>query len=126
VSDHFLILRREHAGGYSTRGPIAQPMSLKDARAEVVRLKKAYPHQDFVIMGEVGEATLSERVTVKIDAPDLTDALPKPRKPRKTRVQAPAPQPALPALPAPEQPAPEEAPPQEAWNVVPLRKEELG
>ena len=68
----FIILRRETSGGYSTRGPIAQPMSLKETRDEIVRLKKLFPHQDFVIMGEIGEATRSERVTVKIEAPDLS------------------------------------------------------
>lgn len=81
MSTTFIILRREVLGGYSTRGPIAQPMTLKDARAEVLRLKKSFPHQDFVIMGEVGEATMSERVTVKIDAPDLGET----RKKRRAR-----------------------------------------
>jgi hypothetical protein len=102
MSTSFIILRRETAGGYSTRGPIVQPMSLTDARAEIVRLKKQFPHQDFVIMGEVGEATVSERVTVKIGAPDLTEARPKKRKARKAA-----------------QPAPD-------WNVVPIRKENGG
>jgi hypothetical protein len=76
----FIILRRE-AGGFSTRGPIAPAMTLKDARAETIRLKKIYPHQDFVIMGEVGAVSRSERVSVKIAAPELP--APKPRKPRK-------------------------------------------
>jgi hypothetical protein len=100
MSTSFIILRRESADGYSTRGPIAYAMTLKEARDEVVRLKKSFPHQDFVLMGEVGEVTKSERVTVKIDAPDLSEAAPKKRRPRKV------PQPA------------------ESWNVVPLRKEE--
>ena len=116
VSSNFIILRRETSGGYSTRGPIAQPMSLKDARDEIVRLKKLFPHQDFVIMGEVGEATKSERVTVKIDAPDLSEA--RPRK-RKTR-EAPLPEQAPAEVPAA---APDAA---QTWNVVPLRKEETG
>jgi len=103
----FIILRREVLGGYSTRGPIAQPMSLKEARAEVLRLKKAFPHQDFVIMGEVGEATMSERVTVKIDAPDLGEGQ---RKKRRRKLPEDA---SIPAL------APD-------TNVVPLRKEEAG
>jgi hypothetical protein len=114
MSTSFIILRRETAGGYSSRGPIAQPMAFKEARDEIVRLKKLFPHQDFVIMGEVGEATKSERVTVKIDAPDLSDATPKKRGPRKVAQAQPAPQ---------EQPAPQ-AP--DSWNVVPLRKEETG
>lgn len=108
MSTSFIILRRETVGGYSTRGPIAQPMTLKDARAEIVRLKKIFPHQDFVIMGEVGEATRSDRVTVKIDAPDLSEAVPRKRRARK----------------APEVPAQAELPAAENWNVVPLRKEE--
>lgn len=116
VSSNFIILRRETSGGYSTRGPIAQPMSLKDARDETVRLKKLFPHQDFVIMGEMGEATRSERVTVKIDAPDLSEARPRKRKSREA--------------PTPEQ-TPAQAPvavpdAAESWNVVPLRKEETG
>lgn len=101
MNTSFVILRRE-IDGYSTRGPIVHSMSLKEARGEVVRLKKLFPHQDFVIMGEVGEATLSERVTVKIDAPDLSEARPKKRRPRRTAQEA------------------------EAWNVVPMRKEEGG
>src|SRR5215469_13312268 len=116
----FIILRRETAGGYSTRGPVAQPLSLKEARDEVVRLKKIFPHQDFVIMGEVGEVTKSERVTVRIDAPDLTDARPRKRRPRETPAPEPAPVEAPAATPAT---VPEAA---EAWNVVPLRKEETG
>lgn len=108
MSTSFIILRRETVGGYSTRGPIAQPMSLKDARSEIMRLKKVFPHQDFVIMGEVGEVSRSERVTVKIDAPDLSDAMPRKRRARKVH----------------EAPAQAELPAAENWNVVPLRKEE--
>src|SRR5215469_8385998 len=110
LSASFIILRRETSGGYSTRGPVAQPLSLKDARDEIVRLKKVFPHQDFVIMGEVGEVTRSERVTVKIDAPDLSDAAPKKRRVRKVQ----------------DVPAQAELPAAENWNVVPLRKEETG
>ena len=47
-------------------------MSLNEARKEISRLKSLYPYQDFVIMGEIGEVTRSERVTVKIRAPDLS------------------------------------------------------
>src|SRR5258708_31029858 len=108
MSANFIVLRRESVGGYSSRGPIAQPMTLKDARAEVVRLKKVFPHQDFVIMGEVGEATRSERVTVRIDAPDLSEPGTRKRKPRKVPEAA-------------SEPAPE---PTDSWNVIPLRKEE--
>src|SRR5215469_18522728 len=89
----FIILRRETSGGYSTRGPVAQPLSLKDARDEIVRLKKIFPHQDFVIMGEVGEVTKSERVTVKIDAPDLSEARPRRRRQRETPAPEPLPLP---------------------------------
>ena len=102
MSSNFIILRREN-DGYSTRGPIVHAMTLKEARTESVRLKKLFPHQDFVIMGEVGEATLSERVTVKIDAPDLSEA--RPKKNRRSRKSAQEP---------------------ETWNVVPMRKEEGG
>lgn len=110
MSTSFIILRRETVGGYSTRGPIAQPLTLGDARAEIVRLKKLFPHQDFVIMGEVGEVSRSERVTVRIDAPDLSEAAPKKRRARKVA----------------EVPVQEELPAAENWNVVPLRKEEAG
>jgi len=117
MSASFIILRRETSGGYSTRGPVAQPLSLKEAREEIVRLKRLFPHQDFVIMGEVGEATKSDRVTVKIDAPDLSEARPRKRKAR----EAPPPE-QVPAQ-APAAAAPDAA---ETWNVVPLRKEETG
>ena len=92
----FSVFRREALGGYSTRGPVAQEMDLATARKEIVRLKSLYPHQDFVLMGEIGEATRSERVTVKIVAPDLSDLVPKKRK----------------AVFSP--------------NVIPLRKSEVG
>jgi hypothetical protein len=116
----FIILRRETSGGYSTRGPVAQPVSLKEARDEIVRLKKIFPYQDFVIMGEVGEATKSERVTVKIDAPDLSEAKPRKRRPKERPAPTPTP------LPMPAQ-APAVAQENgESWNVVPLRKEETG
>src|SRR5260221_177155 len=82
MSANFIVLRRESVGGYSSRGPIAQPMTLKEARAEIVRLKKDVPHRDFVIMGEVGEVTRSERVTGRMEVPDLSDAIPMKRKPR--------------------------------------------
>jgi hypothetical protein len=117
----FIILRRETSGGYSTRGPVAQPVTLKEARDEIVRLKRIFPYQDFVIMGEVGEVAKSERVTVKIDAPDLSVSKPRKRKPRETPA-APEPVPAPVQAPV----AAAEEPAAEAWNVVPLRKEETG
>lgn len=79
MTTRFAILRRE-SDGYSTRGPIAAEMTLENARREVTRLKSAFPHQDFVIMGEIGEATRSDRVTVKIEAPDLSGPAKKRRK----------------------------------------------
>ena len=81
MTTKFSIFRRESSGGYSTRGPVVPEMSLAEARKEIARLKSLYPHQDFVIMGEIGEATRSERVTVKIEAPDLSGPV---RKKRKT------------------------------------------
>jgi hypothetical protein len=71
MSEKFAILRKESAGGYSTRGPTAKEMSFAEARDEIARLKSLYPHQDFVMMGEVGEAKRTVRVTVKIEAPEL-------------------------------------------------------
>ncbi len=79
MNKNFIILRRE-LNGFSTRGPLAQPMTLEEAHAETVRLKATFPYQDFVIMGEVGEAVRTERVNVKFEAP----ALPAPRA-RRTR-----------------------------------------
>jgi len=113
MSSNFIILRREVADGYSTRGPIARAMTLKDARAEIVRLKKVYPHQEFVIMSEIGEATVSERVTVRIDAPDLTDPSARKRKARKPQEER-----------APRRPEVAQAKTVDPSNVVPLRKEE--
>lgn len=80
MTTRFAILRRE-SEGYSTRGPIAAEMTLEDARREVARLKSAFPYQDFVIMGEIGTVTRSERVTVRIEAPDLAYELSKRPKP---------------------------------------------
>ena len=76
----FSIFRRDRSAGYSTRGPVAPQMSLNEARKEISRLKSLYPYQDFVIMGEIGEVTRSERVTVKIRAPDLSTHIRKMRK----------------------------------------------
>jgi len=81
MTTKFSIFRRESSGGYSTRGPVVPEMTLAEARTEIARLKTLYPHQDFVIMGEIGEATRSERVTVKIEAPDLSGPV---RKKRRT------------------------------------------
>lgn len=80
MTKKFSIFRRESSGGYSTRGPVAPEMTLEEVRKEIARLKSLYPHQDFVMMGEIGEATRSERVTVKIAAPDLTSSVRKKRK----------------------------------------------
>jgi len=76
----FSVFRRECLGGYSTRGPVAQEMDFDAARKEIVHLKSLYPHQDFVIMREIGEATRSERMRVKIVAPDLSSFVRKKRK----------------------------------------------
>jgi len=70
VTTRFAIFRHE-SGGYSTRGPIVPEMTLDEARKEVARLKAAYPYQEFVIMGEVGTVSRSERITVKIESPVL-------------------------------------------------------
>lgn len=80
MATKFSIFRRESSGGYSTRGPVVPEMTLIEARKEISRLKSLYPHQDFVIMGEIGEATRSDRVTVKIEAPDLSGPARKKRK----------------------------------------------
>jgi hypothetical protein len=52
-------------------------MTLDEARKEVARLKSAYPYQEFVIMGEIGTVSRSERITVKIENPMLRNRLPK-------------------------------------------------
>ena len=67
---NFAIFRRESSGGYSSRGPIAPVMLLEQARREVARLRAIYPHQDFVILGEIGE-TARERSTLHNEARDL-------------------------------------------------------
>lgn len=64
---NFAIFRRESSGGYSSRGPIAAVMSLEQARREIARLRMVYPHQDFVILGEIGE-TARERTTLQNEA----------------------------------------------------------
>jgi hypothetical protein len=115
MSIRFIILRRESVGGYSTRGPVAQPVTLSEAQSEVVRLKKLFPYQDFVIMGEVGEVKRSDRVTVKFDAFDLSDVAPKKRRVRKVPEALVAPQ-------TVQVPMVTEAP--DSWNVFRLRKEE--
>jgi len=80
MTSSFAIFRRDSLAGYSTRGPVAPKLNLIEARKEISRLKSLYPYQDFVIMGEVGEVTRSERVTVKIEAPDLSSIVRRERK----------------------------------------------
>jgi hypothetical protein len=72
MSNTFIILRRENSDSYSVRGPIARAMDLKQARAEIIRLKKSFPHQDFVIMGEIGEVVLTEHVRVMAEPTERT------------------------------------------------------
>lgn len=71
MTTNFAIFRHESSGGYSTRGPIVPEMTLDQARKEITRLKTSYPHQDFVIMAQMGTVTRSERVTVKIETPEV-------------------------------------------------------
>ena len=71
MATKFAIFRRESSGGYSTRGPVVLEMTLAEARKEIARLKTSYPHQDFVIMAEMGTVSRSERVTVRIETPDI-------------------------------------------------------
>lgn len=67
---NFAIFRRESSGGYSSRGPVAPVMSLDQARREIARLRATYPHQSFVILGEIGE-TARERASLHNEARDL-------------------------------------------------------
>ena len=76
----FAIFRRENCGGYSTRGPVVPEMTLEEARTEITRLKTSYPPQDFVIMAEMGTVSRSERVTVRIEAPEISKRVRKRRK----------------------------------------------
>ena len=76
MTTRFAIFRQE-SGGYSTRGPVVPEMTLDEARKEVARLKSAYPYQEFVIMGEIGTVSRTERITVKIENPMLRNRLPK-------------------------------------------------
>lgn len=84
MATKFAIFRRESSGGYSTRGPVVPEMTLEDARREITRLKTAYPQQDFVIMAEMGTVSRSERVTVRIEAPDISKWVRKRAKPAFT------------------------------------------
>ena len=66
----FAIFRAGFSG-YQSIGPTAQRLTIEQARDDIAILKRRYPNQEFVILGEVGTATKSERVTVKIAAPEL-------------------------------------------------------
>ena len=70
MTTNYAIFRRE-GSGYSTRGPIVPEMTLDQARKEITRLKTAFPYQDFVIMGEIGTVTRTEKITVNIAAPHI-------------------------------------------------------
>ena len=66
----FAIFRRESSGGYSSRGPVAAVMSLELAHREIARLRAKYPHQEFVILGEITEPALAQRAPAQIQASD--------------------------------------------------------
>lgn len=68
---HFIIMRRD-GDNFATRGPLAKPLSLEDAKAEALSLKTQYPHQDFVLFGEVGAVNLNSDVFITLAAPDLS------------------------------------------------------
>ena len=70
MTTNYAIFRRE-GSGYSTRGPIVPEMTLEQARKEITRLKTAFPYQDFVIMGEIGTVTRTEKITVNIAVPQI-------------------------------------------------------
>ena len=70
MNANFSILRRETSGGYSTRGPIVTEMTLERARNEIERLRKRFPYQDFVIVGEIEETTHAVRATVGAEVAD--------------------------------------------------------
>jgi len=75
----FSILRRD-GSGYSTRGPVAPALTLDKAREQLAALARQYPQQQFVILGEVGTAKRSDRVTVKVEAPSIAPAKPPAQK----------------------------------------------
>lgn len=60
----FVILRKESDDGYSTRGPITWAMPFEKAREEIVKLKTQYPHLNFVLAAEIGEAVMTESVGI--------------------------------------------------------------
>ena len=66
----FGIFRRESSGGYSSRGPVAAVMSLEQAHREIARLRAKYPHQEFVILGEITEPAFTQRAPAQIQASD--------------------------------------------------------
>jgi hypothetical protein len=66
----FAIFRRETSGGYSSRGPVAAVMTLEQAHREIARLRAKYPHQEFVILGEIAEPALAQRSSAQIQASD--------------------------------------------------------
>jgi CheY-like chemotaxis protein len=76
VNRNFLPMRREASGGYSTLGPVGHAMSLTEARGEVMRLKRSFKEQDFVIMAEVGSATHEVSMDVRLSSPRKKRALP--------------------------------------------------
>jgi len=64
----FAIFRRESSGGYSSRGPVAAVMALDLAHREIARLRAKYPHQEFVILGEISEPAFVQRSSAQVRA----------------------------------------------------------
>lgn len=59
----YTVVRRE-GGSYRTT-PTLKPMTLIEASDEATRLQAQYRDQKFVILGEVGEPTKDETITIK-------------------------------------------------------------
>lgn len=59
------IVARKEIDGYSTRGPVASPMTIAEAAKAGEDLARQYPDQDFVVLGVVGEVVRINAIVVK-------------------------------------------------------------
>jgi hypothetical protein len=60
----YIVARRE-PNGYSTRGPVANGLTIADAAKAGEDLARQFPNQHFVILGEVAQVQRNSDITVQ-------------------------------------------------------------
>ena len=70
MANKFIILRKD-GDDYRSIGPLAHPLPLEEARAEIAALAARYPHQQFHLFADVGGAIRHETIALNLQAPSV-------------------------------------------------------